>query len=100
MTGTDDSGASGPGIVTREFDTTQADPNVEVVSVIAELADEPVEELPPLYSTIHHILEHIYAEPPEPDADVEISFTYYGYRITIEQHGTARFERVDGERAA
>lgn len=97
MTYADNSGANGPEVVDLEFDTEQADPNVEVVSAIADLEDESVEELPPLYTAIDHILEHLYTEPPAADADVRISFSYYGYRITVEQNGAARFERRRSE---
>lgn len=81
--------------VTREFDTDTADPNVEVVSVVSELEGSPAGELPALYRCIDHILENLFADPPAAEADVSVSFTYQGYRITVGQDGTARFEALD-----
>ena len=89
-----DTGIDGATTIDRQFDTDNVDPNVEVVSVIAELEGVPAEELPPLYDCIDHILEHLFESPPSEGADVEMSFTYYDYRITVEQNGAARFERL------
>ena len=80
-------------VVTRQFDTESADPNVEVVSVIADLEERRVEDLPPLYNCIDHVLEHLFENPPSESASMVVSFSYQNYRITIEQDGTARFER-------
>ncbi|WP_247730253.1 HalOD1 output domain-containing protein [Halovivax limisalsi] len=85
-------GDSSGDAVTRQFDTEKTDPNVEVVSVIADIEDVPIEELPPLYDCIDHVLEHLYTNPPGDEADAEVSFTYYGYRVTVTQDGGARFE--------
>ncbi|ELZ11109.1 hypothetical protein C479_07368 [Halovivax asiaticus JCM 14624] len=98
MMGTDDRDGAEPRTATREFDTDQIDPNVAVVSALAEIEDVPVEELTPLYGCIDHILEHLYSNPPADEADVQITFTYNGYRITVEQDGNARFEPVENYR--
>ncbi|MFC3958988.1 HalOD1 output domain-containing protein [Halovivax cerinus] len=98
MSGIDDRDRADARTVTREFDTTQEDPNVAVVSALAEIEDVPVEELTPLYSCIDHILEHLYSNPPADEADVRITFTYNGYRITVEQDGRARFEPLEDDR--
>ena len=85
--------ADGP-VYTHEFDTDVIDPNVDVVSVIADLEDTPAENLPPLYECIDHLVEHLFSNPPAPDADTRISFSYHGYRITIDQRGFGRFDRL------
>lgn len=88
-------GDSSRDAVTRQFDTERADPNVEVVSAIADLEDVPIEELPPLYGCIDHVLEHLYSNPPSDAANAEISFTYCGYRVTTKQDGRAWFDPVE-----
>src|SRR6056297_1202033 len=95
MSGTDDRDRADARTVTREFDTDQTDPNVAVVSALAEIEGVPVEELPPLYDCIDHILERLYSNPPADEAAVQITFTYNDYRITVEQDGAARFEPVE-----
>ena len=98
MSGIDDRDRADARTATRAFDTDQTDPNVAVVSALAEIERTPVEELPPLYDCIDHILEHLYSNPPADEADVQISFTYNDYRITVEQDGKARFAPVDDYR--
>ena len=83
-----------PSTVIREFDTDSADPNLGVVSVVAALEDVSRDELPPLYWCIDTLVEHLFSEPPSHEANAQVSFTYHGYRITVEQDGTATFEPV------
>ncbi|WP_290812266.1 HalOD1 output domain-containing protein [Halovivax sp.] len=83
----------GPTLTTRELDTDAADPNVEVVRAVSELEGVPPGELPALYRCMDHVLENLFSDPPAPEANVEISFSYHGYRIAVAQNGTARFEK-------
>ena len=78
-------------VLTFTFDTDTTDPNVDVVTTIADLEDVAVEELPALYDTIDQVLEHLYSRPPSPTADLQIAFSYHGYRVVLEQDGTATF---------
>lgn len=81
-------------IIHREFDPDDCTPKTDVVKVIADLEDEEPATLSPLYTTINDIIDKIFANPPAPDAQVEITFTYEGYRITIHQDGKAEFVKV------
>jgi hypothetical protein len=85
-------------VVRRTFDIDEADPNVSVARTVAELEGTDTEELTPLYDCIDHVLEHIFSNPPIPAAKTEISFSYEGYRITVEQDGSATFvkQRAEG----
>jgi hypothetical protein len=58
---------------------------------VAELTDRNMEDLEPAWQVIDDILVHLFADPPAAKAQAEISFTYEGYRITIEQNGTGTF---------
>lgn len=73
------------------FDTDQSQPNVDVTETVAELKNTESDELAPLYDCIDHIIDNIFSEPPRDEADVEISFNYEGFRITINQDGNAAF---------
>lgn len=62
--------------------------------MIAALDDRDIEEVTVAYGQIDHILTHIFSNPPDPDAQIEITFTYDGYRVTVEQNGEVRFVDV------
>ncbi|SDK68006.1 HalOD1 output domain-containing protein [Natronorubrum texcoconense] len=76
----------------REFDPETTTPTRAVVEVIADLEDVDTLELPPLYSTMNDLLDGVASNPPAPQADVEITFTYQGYRITVYQSGLVEVE--------
>lgn len=76
------------------FDTDQAQPNVDVTETVAELKGVESDQLSPLYDAIDHVIDNIFSQPPDPEADVEVSFTYEGYRITVNQDGSATFRRL------
>ncbi|WP_394739530.1 HalOD1 output domain-containing protein [Natronococcus roseus] len=84
------------GVVYRTFDVDEADPNVSVARTVAELENVETEELTPLYGCIDHILEHVFSDPPVPAAEAQITFSYEGYRITVEQDGNAVFRKQGG----
>lgn len=81
-------------IVCRDFDLETDDPNRRVVEVIADLKDTNTYELSPVYSTIGDTITNIFSHPPTSQAQIQITFTYEGYRVTIHQDGTATFVRV------
>lgn len=83
-------------VVYRTFDVDEADPNVSVARTVAELENVETEELTPLYDCIDHILEHVFSDPPVPAAEAQITFSYEGYRITVEQDGSAVFRKQGG----
>lgn len=81
-------------IIHRELDTENDDSSVAVVEAVADIENGDASELPPLYNCIDGMLDHMYSNPPSQDAQVEVCFTYAGYRITVEQSGVAKFVRV------
>lgn len=74
-------------VVRRKLDTSREAPATGVAETVAELEDEDYTELSPLYDCIDHVLDDLFSTPPAPEAQVEISFDYAGYRITVEQTG-------------
>lgn len=77
------------------FDTEQNQPTVDVTETVAGLKDVESDELSPLYDSIDHVIDNVFSNPPSPDADVEVSFTYEGYRITVRQDGQATFRSLE-----
>lgn len=75
------------------FDTDQSQPNVDVTETVAALKNVESDELAPLYESIDHVIDNIFSKPPSDEADVEVSFNYEGFRVTISQDGNAAFRR-------
>jgi|AntDeeMinimDraft_5_1070356.scaffolds.fasta_scaffold00092_25 hypothetical protein len=82
--------ADGGGYETT-FDPAQDQPNVDVTETVAELKGVESDELSPLYDVIGHVVDDIFSDPPQSGTDVEVSFSYEGFRITLSQDGDARF---------
>ena len=81
-------------IVHRRLDTARREPVVQVAEVVAELDDCAATDLTPTYERLDHLLENVFSDPPAPEAQVRITFTYEGYRVTVEQDGSAQFVKV------
>ncbi|RXK49043.1 HalOD1 output domain-containing protein [Halorientalis pallida] len=62
----------------------------EFIELISSVEGAPVEELPLLYDEVDHLVERLFETPPSLDAQVEISFSYSGYRITINRSGDVK----------
>lgn len=81
-------------IVHRELDTERADPAVAIAEVIAELEGTQPDELTTTHDCIDGMISELFSNPPSPEAQMVVEFTYSGYRITIEQSGAAEFLHV------
>ena len=79
-----------------EFDVNHESPEVTVAKVIAELEDRDSTDLPPVYDMIDHLIQTLFSDPPDPEAQAVIQFSYEGYRINLNQDGHATFMRIDG----
>lgn len=82
-------------VVHRELDTDRENPAVQVAEVVAELEDKQPEELTTTYDCLDHVIDNIFSDPPSPEADLQITFSYEGYRVTVEQDGTTRFAELE-----
>lgn len=70
------------------------EPRRQVVTVVADLEDEDVEDMQTAWDVIDDLLDHLFSNPPTPGAQAEITFSYEGYRVTVEQNGTAKFVKT------
>lgn len=81
-------------IVRRQLDTEDEEPVTMIAEIVAELEGVRHDELKPTYEHLDHVIDEIFSHPPVPEAQVEITFTYEGYRITVEQNGSAQFVKI------
>lgn len=84
-------------IINWSFDVGHDYPSVEVVDVIAEIEGQNSSEMPAIYDTIGQLIEDLFSDPPSPDAEAVLQFSYEGYRITLDQDGHATFREVTGK---
>lgn len=80
---------------TLDTDPDAEEPATQVAETVASLADRDVEDLDSTWARFDHVVDEIFQDPPAPEAQVEVRFTYEGYRITVEQDGHARFVPID-----
>lgn len=81
-------------IIHRELDTERETPVVEIAEIVSEIEDIPHQELTTTYEHLDHLLDELFSTPPVPEAQVVVSFTYEGYRIKVEQDGSAQLIRA------
>jgi hypothetical protein len=81
-------------IVHRQIDTERETPVVAIAEIVSEIENVPHEELTTTYEHLDHILQELFSSPPVPEAQVEVSFTYEGYRIKVEQSGDVQLIRA------
>lgn len=82
-------------IIQKEIDTNRDNPAAEVVKSIAEIEDKETTDLPTMYECVDGVLDNIFSHPPDPEAQMEIEFSYETYRITIDQEGTMEFIKTE-----
>ncbi|MFC6823926.1 HalOD1 output domain-containing protein [Halopelagius fulvigenes] len=86
---------SDSGETRRRLDTDAENPGVEVVKVVADLEGVHPTELTTAYDRVDGVLDHLFSNPPSPEARMRVQFRYEGYRITVEQNGNATFEKME-----
>jgi hypothetical protein len=82
-------------IFQQDVDPSDGEPNYQVLQAVAEVEGVDVTELPSMYERIDHMLDELFSEPPTAEAQVEITFSYHGYRITADQEGQITLRKLD-----
>lgn len=77
----------GEDIVRTRIDPDSATAEYELLRVIADLGGVDIESLPSFYEQVGHFVEMLFQRPPAPEAQMEISFSYVGYRVRVTQTG-------------
>lgn len=91
-----DAGAQGDEdhrIYHRKIEPDPDEPHLGVLYSIAEVEECDVEDLPPLYDYVDHLVEKLFQTPPPTKAQVQIDFTYYHYRVLLDQEGNLTLMR-------
>jgi hypothetical protein len=86
----DDTGevtASENGILQFEIEPDPKTAEYELLSVLTEHEGVGMDDLPPLYSVLDQFVGEMFDDPPSESAQLEMSFSYAGYRITVTQGG-------------
>jgi hypothetical protein len=84
-------------VVHRKLEVDGAEPATQIAEHVATLSDCDVESLASTWETFGHVVDDLFEEPPAPRAQVQVTFTYEGYRITVDQNGHATFVAVDDQ---
>lgn len=82
-------------IIRKDLDTDAENPAVEVAACVAEIEDTDTADLSTMYDCVDGVLDNLFSQPPDPDAQMQVKFSYETYRITIDQDGTAKFVKTD-----
>lgn len=82
-------------LVNRQLDRDAENPGTEVAEAVAELEGRDATELTTIYGCIDGVLDHVFSDPPSPEAQLEVEFSYEGYRITVRQDGSATFVKTE-----
>lgn len=75
------------GIFQREIDPNPETAEYALLEFIAEREGVAMDELPSLYDHVDHFVEALFEDPPAESAQMEIEFSYAGYRVTLSQEG-------------
>jgi len=78
-------------IFRREVDTNGDNPAVEVAKAVADIEGSDPTELSTMYECVDGMLDELFSTPPADEAQMEVTFSYANYRITVEQDGFAEF---------
>lgn len=75
------------GIVRRQISPSPDTAEYDFLEIVAELENQEIEELPSLYREVDHLLETMFETPPSAESQVQIAFSYAGYRVWIDKQG-------------
>ena len=81
-------------IVHRRIEPESGDADYRLLQLIAEVEGIDVTNLPPIYDRIDHLVTKMYENPPSPEAQAQLSFSYAGYRITLDQDGNVSLIKI------
>ena len=82
-------------LIHRELDVAAEDPGIEVVKAIADIHGKDATELTTLHGCIDGVLDDLFSNPPSPEAEMRVTFTYEDYRVGVNQDGSATFVRAE-----
>ena len=81
--------------VHRTLETERNNPSVQIAEIVADLEDTDTKSLSPTYYCIDEIVDDVFSKPPSAESQLQVTFTYENYRITVEQDGSGRFVKTE-----
>lgn len=81
-------------VIRRELDTNADNPAVEVAEAVADIENTEATELANMYDCVDGMLDELFSSPPAEKAQMKIEFSYFEYRIAVEQDGMAEFVKT------
>lgn len=85
--GSPDDDGSEDGFVQRTIDPNSETAEYDLLEIIAEEDGVEMDELPSLYEQVGHFVGQLFDDPPSDEAQMEIQFSYAGYRVKVSQEG-------------
>jgi hypothetical protein len=82
-------------VIKRQVEPVENEANYRILRTIADVEDKDVTELPPMYNYIDSVLDNLFDDPPDEKAEIEITFSFLGYRITVDQEGQITLRNRD-----
>jgi hypothetical protein len=79
-------------VVRRTLDTDAEEPTTEIIKALADIEGKDETQLGALWNCTDGVLENLFSDPPSPDAEMQVSFTFEGYRISVHQNGQVLFQ--------
>jgi hypothetical protein len=90
----EDSSVDDSGIVRRQIPPNPETSEYDLLEILAEVEGCDIEALPSLYNEVEHVVETLFKTPPSAGAQMSVSFSYAGYRITIDRSGAVKLVPV------
>ena len=85
--GDDHRGPEEQDIVRRTIRPSPEHAEYDLLEVVAELEGVEIEDLPSFYDQVDHLVEMLFRKPPSSETQMQVEFSYAGYRITVDQQG-------------
>lgn len=82
-------------IVRRTISTDPDGAVADLLELVAGLQGVDIEELPSFYTETDHVVESLFTTPPSRRSQMQLEFSYAGYRITLNQDGTVELVPVN-----
>jgi|GEM_PF-475983 len=78
---------SEPDIVRASIEPDPKTAEHDLLELIAESEGVEIEDLPSFYEQVDHFVEMLFKRPPSSESQMQLSFSYAGYRVTVNQKG-------------
>lgn len=82
------------GIVRAQIRPDPSTAEYQLLAIVADIEGCQIDGLPSLYDEVAHSVEELFETPPSDRAQMEIAFSYAGYRVTLTRAGEMKLVEV------